>query len=164
MLVAFQTALADLTASPALCRQVRARPELLRERYNLSDKEWRRLAGIAASRGMEANCMLYRANRLAPVALNLRRTCAALGDQLNPLISAYWESQPRTDVHFLIETERFCQFLRGRSDLPTNVRWILAEEHAVVAARLEASRDMARPGPADLGDPHLPDDRQIPSV
>ncbi len=39
-------------------------------------------------------------------------TCRALGDDLNRLISAYWESEPTTDVHFLIEAERFCSFLR----------------------------------------------------
>src|SRR6266851_4429461 len=111
MLVDFQTALAELTASPALCRKVRAAPETLRERYNLTEKEWRRLAGIVRSKGMEANCMLYRANRLAPVALNLPETCTALGEDLNSLISAYWESEPTTDVHFLVEADRFCRFL-----------------------------------------------------
>ena len=83
MLVDFQRALADLTASPALCRQVRDAPETLRHRYELTDKEWRRLCGIVASKGMEANCMLYRANRLAPVALNLPETCEAIRDELN---------------------------------------------------------------------------------
>jgi hypothetical protein len=145
MLADFQRALADLTASPALCREVRRAPELLRDRYRLTDKEWRRLAGIAASKGMEANCMLYRANRLAPVALNLPGTCEAIRDDLNRLISAYWESEPTTDVHFLIEAERFCRFLEDRSDLSPAARDVLAREHAVVAAKLAASRNMARP-------------------
>ena len=144
MLVDFQKALADLTASPALCREVRRLPEILRERYDLSDKEWRQLVGIAASKGMEANCMLYRANRLAPVALNLPDTCEAIRDDLNRLISAYWESEPTTDVHFLVEADRFCKFLRSQSGLSQNAKSVLAREHSVVAAKLVASQNMAR--------------------
>ena len=145
MLVAFQKALADLTASPALCRKVRHAPGTLHERYDLTDKEWRRLAGIAASKGMEANCMLYRANRLAPVALNLPETCDAIRDDLNRLISAYWESEPTTDVHFLVEADRFCRYLLTHAELPPAASDVLAREHAIVRAKLAASRSMARP-------------------
>jgi hypothetical protein len=144
VLVDFQRALADLTASPALCRKVRRAPETLRDRYHLTEKEWRRLAGIAASKGMEANCMLYRANRLAPVALNLPETCEAIRHDLNRLISAYWKSEPTTDVHFLVEADRFCRFLKDRPGLSRKARTTLASEHAVVAAKLAASRNMAR--------------------
>ena len=149
MLVDFQKALADLTASPALCRKVRRTPETLRDLYELTDKEWRRLVGITASKGMEANCMLYRANRLAPVALNLPETCEALRKDLNRLISAYWESEPTTDVHFLIEADRFCRFLQHQSGLSQKARTALEREYAVVAAKLAASRNMARPAPTD---------------
>jgi hypothetical protein len=97
---------------------------------------------------MEANCMLYRANRLAPVALNLPETCDAIRDDLNRLISAYWESEPTTDVHFLIEADRFCRFLHSQPRLSRKARTALAREHAVVAAKLLASRSMARPAPA----------------
>jgi hypothetical protein len=145
VLVDFQIALADLTASPALCREARGAPEILRERYNLTDREWRRLAGIVASHGMEANCMLYRANRLAPVALNLPETCEILGDDLNRLVSAYWESEPTTDVHFLVEADRFCSFLEGQPNLSSDARAMLLREQAIVAAKLAASRSMARP-------------------
>ena len=145
MLVDFQRALADLTASPALIRHVRRDPETLRERYDLTDKEWRRLIGIAGSKGMEANCMLYRANRLAPVALNLPETCDVIRDDLNELISAYWESEPTTDVHFLVEAERFCRFLQSQSKLSRKARAVLKREHSIVAAKLAASRNMARP-------------------
>jgi hypothetical protein len=143
MLIDFQRALADLTASPALCRQIRATPEALRQHYELTEKEWRRLAAIVASKGMEANCMLYRANRLAPVALNLPDTCKALGDDLNRLISAYWDGEPITDVHFLVEAERFCRFLRMQPDLPDGALAVLDREHAIVAAQVAASRSRA---------------------
>lgn len=138
-LAAFQRALTDLTSSPALCRASRTMPGLLSERYDLTPLEADRLERIAASKGMEANCMLYRANRLAPVALNCPDLCAALGDDLNRLISAYWEAEPTTNVHFLVETERFCRFLTGRSDLSDEARTALAREHDAVMLRLAAS-------------------------
>lgn len=143
-LAQFQTALADLTASPALVRRVRSRPADLAQLYNLTELEARRLAGIAASRGMGANCMLYRANRLAPVALNLPDTCTALGEALTPLISEYWEAEPATDVHFLIEADRFCGFLARRADaLSPEALDALSREAALVAAKLAASRSRA---------------------
>ena len=140
MLVDFQKALAQLTASPALCREVIADPALLRRRYRLTEREWQRLCGIVGSRGMEANCMLYRANRLAPVALNLPQTCEAIRDQLNALISAYWESEPTTDVHFLLEAERFCRFLQAHPDFPATAQPVLDHEQAIVQAKIAASR------------------------
>ena len=140
-LAQFQAALADLTASPDLVRQVRAEPGVLAGRYHLTPLETRRLAGIAASPGMEANCMLYRANRLAPVALNLPETCTALGDDLNPLISAFWDAEPTTDVHFLIEADRFARYLACRLDsLSLEARSALAREHTAICAKLAASR------------------------
>jgi hypothetical protein len=144
VLVDFQKALAELTASPALCREVRRNPETLRSRYDINDKEWRRLSGIASSKGMEANCMLYRANRLAPVALNLPETCEAIRDDLNRLISAYWEFEPTTDVHFLVEADRFCRFLKDQPGLSKSARRVLAREHLVVTMKLDVSRNMAR--------------------
>jgi hypothetical protein len=142
-LASFQRALTDLTASPALCRAVRADPHIVGQRYNLTIKEAKRLASIAGSKGMEANCMLYRANRLAPIALNCPALCDALGDDLNRLISAYWDAEPTTNVHFLAETDRFCHFLSGRSDLPAGAAESLVREHAHVLSRLAASRAMA---------------------
>jgi hypothetical protein len=140
VLIEFQRALADLTSSATLCRQVRLTPEVLRDRYELTDKEWRRLVGIVGSDGMRANCMLYRANRLAPVALNLPATCRALGDDLNRLISNYWESEPITDVHFLVEADRFCHFLAAQPALQPDAADALKYEGAIVAAKLALTR------------------------
>ena len=142
-LVEFQTALADMTASPALCRQVRRTPGTLRDRYDLTDKEWRQLSAVAASKGMEANCMLYRANRLAPVALNMPETCEAIRDDLDSLISEYWESEPTTDVNFLVEADRFCHFLETRPELSPHAVVELRHEHAILEAKLAASRAAA---------------------
>lgn len=138
-LASFQRALTDLTASPALCRAVRGVPGLLANRYDLTPLETDRLERIVASKGMEANCMLYRANRLAPVALNCPDLCVALGDDLNRLISAYWEAEPTTNVHFLVETERFCRFLERQDDLSGETRDALKREHKAVGLKLAAS-------------------------
>ena len=140
MLVEFQRALADLTASPELCRRVRKDSEVLNLDYDLTAKEWRRLVAVVMSDGMRANCILYRANRLAPIALNLPRTCSALGDDLNRIVSAYWDSEPITDVHFLVETDRFCRFLRVWPGLSAEARAELDREGAIVAGKLEVSR------------------------
>ena len=142
-LVDFQTALADMTASPGFCRRVRRAPEILRDRYDLTDKEWRQLSTVASSKGMEANCMLYRANRLAPVALNLPETCEEIRDELESLISEYWESEPTTDVNFLVEADRFCHFLETRLDLSPSAILALRREHTVLEAKLTASRAAA---------------------
>jgi hypothetical protein len=139
MLVEFQRALADLTASPELCREVRREPAILRQRYQLTEREWRRLTAIAGSRGMEANCVLYRANRLAPIALNLPDTCKALGETLTQHVSAYWDSEPITDVHFLVEADRFGQYLRRQPGLDPAVASALEREHGLVAGKLAFS-------------------------
>jgi hypothetical protein len=142
-LAEFQRALADLTASPAMVRSIRTDPSPPLARYTLTPRESARLAAIANSRGMAANCMLYRANRLAPIALNCPETCTALGDRLEPLLCDFWAAEPTTDVNFLVETDRFCRFLWARADLPESLAATLRPEHAVVVARLDATRRMA---------------------
>ena len=58
--------------------------------------------------------MVYRANRLAPLAMNVPDTCKALGQSLRPLVEEFWELNPETNVHFFIETLRFCRFLQAK--------------------------------------------------
>jgi hypothetical protein len=111
MLDQFQQAFADLTASPTLVLRVRKDPATLYNDYELTDLEWRRLVSIANSPGMERNCMLYRANRLAPVVTYLPETSKLLGDDLRPVINEYWVAFPNTDNNFLIESRRFCDFV-----------------------------------------------------
>ena len=143
MLVEFQQAFADLVASPELSFNVRADPSILRERYQLSDLEWRQLVGIVNSRGMDCNCMLYRANRLAPLALNLPEVCKVMGDDLRSTLTFYWTKHPNSDVNFLVESERFCEFLRGLiadgHTFKNDVRPALEREAAALSLRLEAS-------------------------
>ena len=147
MLAEFQQALADLTASPALVAQVRAEPGVLRERYQLTERELQRLLGIARHPGMRCACMVYRSNRLAPLALNTPETCRALGPQLREVVEAFWAAYPETNVHFFVETDRFCRFLHARIaqglEVPPAVPAALAREAAAVAAALEESHTEA---------------------
>jgi len=143
MLVEFQQALADLVARPELCRQIRADPDDLRQRYDLTEREYGRLVAMVNHPAMECNCMLYRANRLAPLAMNLHGFCGALGSRLGPLLTEYSERYPNTNVHFYAECARFCQFIRDKLEegyeLDPTARAILEEESARVQVGLAAS-------------------------
>jgi hypothetical protein len=143
MLVDFQQALADMVAAPDLCRTIRANPGQLRQSYNLSQREYDRLVGMVNQRGMACNCMLYRANRLAPFALNLREFCRALGPELGPLLSEYSVLFPNTNVHFYLECDRFCRFILGKIDegyeIEPQVKAIFDEEFSKIKLALVAT-------------------------
>jgi hypothetical protein len=143
MLVEFQQALADLVASPELCRQIRENPSRLQQWYNLSEREYERLVKMVNQRAMACNCMLYRANRLAPIALNLPEFCRLLGPRLGPLLTEYSLLRPNTNVHFYLECDRFCQFIRSKLndgyDLEPKARAVLDQEHSMIKLGLIAS-------------------------
>ena len=144
MLADFQQALADLTASPELCKAVRDDALVLRARYELSERETRRLLAVVHHPGMACACTLYRVNRLAPLAMNLRATLQALGPELRRLVSDYWADHPQGHAHFFIETERFCRWLDERiaagEAVPDEVSQALAVEAAAVRMALAESR------------------------
>jgi hypothetical protein len=143
MLAEFQQALVDLIASPELVVQVRAEPLILAGKYQLTDREFGRLVAIVRHRGMQCNCILYRANRLAPLALNVPDTCKALGSNLRDLASEFWKAYPETHVHFFVETDRFCQFLKtkvaGGTSFGAKFEEALARESAIITAALAES-------------------------
>ena len=151
MLADFQQALADLTASPELCQAVRDDERAL-VGYDLGERERQRLLGIVRHPGMAAACTVYRMNRLAPLAMNLRATLRALGDALRPQVHAYWQAHPRGHAHFFIEADRFCGWLQERIEagdpVPGDARTALAHDHAVVQAALAASITQSEPMPA----------------
>jgi hypothetical protein len=143
MLADFQQALADLIASPDLCIEARRNPGALRERYQLTDREAHRLVGVVNHPSMECNCMLYRANRLAPLAVNLRSLLKALGPDLRSVLDSFWKRYSNTDVHFYVESYRFCEFIweeitRGRL-FNEEVEPALQHEMATLAELLEIS-------------------------
>ena len=143
MLVEFQQALADLVSSPDLCRASREDPSVLRQRYELSEREFERLVKMVNHPAMALNCMLYRANRLAPLAINLHELCTRLGPRLGPLLTEYSSRYPNTNVHFYLECDRFCRFLLDKSTegypLEPEVMIALAKDHSKVKFGLAAS-------------------------
>jgi hypothetical protein len=144
VLLEFQQALADLVASPDFCRQARADPEGLRRRYDLSAREYQRLVHMINQPGMALNCMLYRSNRLAPLAQNLYGLCHALGPRLGPLLTEYTALHPNTTVHFYLECDRFCRFIETKQreglQLDPQALSVFAEERLRVRLNLEATR------------------------
>jgi hypothetical protein len=143
MLAEFQQALADLTASPAFSSSARENPSLLRDRYELSDREFDRLVGILRHPGMECACIVYRANRLAPLAMNVPQTCKALGPELRAVVEEFWAAYPETNVHFFVETDRFCRFLQEKitygAVFPPGVVDALARESQTITVVLAES-------------------------
>ena len=143
MLADFQQALADITASPALCRALRSDAAALHDRYALTDREAARLLAIARHPGMTAACTVYRMNRLAPLAMNLRGTLRALGPALRRTIDAYWAAHPRGHAHFYVESCRFADWLaQGIAAglvVPDAVPGELARETALVRVALASS-------------------------
>jgi len=143
MLADFQQALADIVASPPLCRAVRANAAVLRERYLLTDVEARRLADMARQAGMTCNCILYRANRLAPLALNFHDLSQALGDHLTPLVDEFWQRYPEAHANFLVECNRFGEFIRAKQAdgliLTSEARQVFDREYLDLQLRLLAT-------------------------
>lgn len=141
----------DLIASPRLCRAVRDNPSVLRSAYQLTDREAQRLAQLARDDGMAAACSLYRANRLAPLVMNLPRTCRSLGELLRPLLDEFWTLFTETNVHFFVESDRFCTFLKARISegltVPAAARVALAEEATAVRDALAESHLEYQPTP-----------------
>jgi len=150
MLAEFQQALVDLTAQPARCAKFRRDPGPLRAQYDLTDREYDRLVQMLRHPGMRCGCVVYRANRLAPLVMNAPETCRSLGPSLRPYVDAFWDANPETNVHFYIETDRFCRFLlakaaAGEDFLPETLAH-LQHESVIVAAALEESRTEAMQG------------------
>ncbi len=111
---AFQLALAELVASPVQCLEIRERPTPILERYDLSEREKRRLVCMVRQPGMSTNCTLYRSNRVTPIYTLLQSTCFVLGDLLGPELDEYWAHFDFDDLQFKQEIERFGNFLKHR--------------------------------------------------
>ena len=149
MLSDFQQALAELTASPRLCLAVRRNAAVLRERYELSEREQRQVLAMAQHPAMECACSLYRANRLAPLFRNLPRTLEAFGERLEPILNAYWQAHPWPYRYGYLESERFCQWLEPIATEPIATEPIATEP---IATQPIATAGGARAGDALAGD------------
>jgi len=110
----FQRALADLVATPELCRAARSDPSAVFGRYELTPLEERRLAAVVLQRGMATSCSLYRANRLAPLLLFLPLTCFLLGPRLRGELDLFWAAHARPGDLAEQELHGFAELLRAR--------------------------------------------------
>lgn len=110
----FQRALADLVATPELCRAARSDPAAAFGGYELTPREERRLAAVVAQRGMATSCALYRANRLAPLYTFLPHTCFLLGTRLRAELETFWAARTRPADIAEQELRGFAEMLRGR--------------------------------------------------
>jgi hypothetical protein len=146
--VSFQRALCDLIASPRLCRALRAAPEEVLAKYELSARERARLREVVWQRGMSTNCSLYRSNRLTPIYMVLTDTCRSLGHQFRALLDEFWDAEIYRDGQFSREVDRFAAFLRKRiaDGVVSNpfTAELLAFELALNALRYAPRRQLRR--------------------
>jgi len=145
-LQAFQRAMSDLVASADLCNRLLREPEEVLSAYDLTPRERRRLESAVSQRGMAVNCSLYRANRITPIYNYLPYTCFLLGEELMPVMLAFWEEHRDAQPQFRKEIEKFGEFLRGRAD--SVLGDALEFELAVNSLRFTTKREAAgRPHP-----------------
>ena len=110
----FQRALTDFVASPELCRDAVADPRRFAGKYDLTERELKRLLHSAQQPGMKVCWSLHRANRFGPMHAILPLTCRALGPDLRRELDAFWHGALPEDLQFKSEAERFASFLRRR--------------------------------------------------
>jgi hypothetical protein len=113
-MTSFQQALCDLIASPRLCHALRAAPDEVLSKYDLSARERARLREAVWQRGMSTSCSLYRANRLTPIYMELNYTCLSLGPQFRALLDEFWDAETYRNAQYPREVERFAAFLGKR--------------------------------------------------
>ncbi|HST58535.1 MAG TPA: hypothetical protein VLK84_07605 [Longimicrobium sp.] len=113
-LVAFQRAMADMAAAPAMCRRILDEGASVLAGYDLTPIEIERLLSAADQRGMRMNCMLYRNARLSPLVSQLPGTFHVLGYGLREVAEAFWVENPRVPRVVPGEIRRFAAFLRRR--------------------------------------------------
>lgn len=124
---AFQQAMCDLVASPELCIALIESPEEVLGRYDLSERDRRRLVEVVQQPGMLVNCSLYRANRLSPIYNLVPHTCFLLGNALLDEATEFWKDFKETRLQFHEEVKRFGDFLRQRVEMGALQNPMLAE-------------------------------------
>jgi hypothetical protein len=150
-LAAFQRAMADMAASPALCGRVREDADAALAAYALSDVERRRVASAATQVGMRVNCMLYRSNRLSPLASQLPSTFLVLGGGLRAVADGYWAENPVLERNAPTEVRRFAAFVQRRAAegaideplVPQVLAWEMVVYELALLPRLRTLADAA---------------------
>jgi hypothetical protein len=113
-LAAFQRAMADMAATPALCGRIRDDGPPALAAYDLTELEIQRLRSAVEQRGMRMNIMLYRNGRLSPLVSQLPGTFHVLGYGLREVAEAFWVEHPKVPRGVPGEMRRWAAFLRRR--------------------------------------------------
>ncbi len=124
---AFQRAMCDLIASPDLCIELLQSPEEVLGRYDLTERDRKRLVEVVQQPGMLVNCSLYRANRLSPIYNLVPHTCFLLGNALLDEATEFWKDFSETRLQFHDEVKQFGDFLRRRLETGSLQNPMLAE-------------------------------------
>ena len=132
-MAAFQKAMCDLIASPDLCLELVETPDAVLGRYDLSERDRRRLVEVVQQPGMVVNCSLYRANRLSPIINLIPHTCFLLGDTLLGEATEFWKGFKETRMQFHDEVKQFGDFLQHRIEMGVL-------QHAMLGEVLEYER------------------------
>lgn len=158
-LLGYQNALAELIASPELCRAARRDPDAALGCYDLTPLERRRLAEAVHHPGMVVNCTLYRANRVGPIYARLANTCFGLGHRLREEMDRFWAEHPKPGFQVGPELHRFAGYLRrrigeGAVDVPfleAVLEYELAVYDVSVLPRRPVLEELRRAAPAPEG-------------
>ena len=103
-----------MVASPGLCLAVRDGGSGFLAKFDLSDKERKRLLEVVWQKGMSVSCSMYRSNRITPLYTLLNFTCLLLGENLRKELDEYWSRTVLPDLQFRQEIERFGSYLEDR--------------------------------------------------
>ncbi|HWO25016.1 MAG TPA: hypothetical protein VNO30_40025 [Kofleriaceae bacterium] len=109
----FQRAFAMVVTDPATWATRLAAPDARVGHLELTEREIERLRRILGHRGMRANHLLLRANRLMPIQGALPLTCDWLRDQMSAVLDAWLAMSNEGSVQYQREAARFAAWLPG---------------------------------------------------
>ena len=140
----YQRAMADFLRLPEFCQVIRAGQEDALNSYDLTLTERERLYTVARHRGMNVNCILYRAGRLVGITRRLPGTIGLLRPVLREVFDAYLLTCPDAAAEFDQEASCFACFVSNWVDDATD-ELTVPVENIRSALKHEASGLMGRP-------------------
>jgi hypothetical protein len=151
-LAEFQHALADMTLDVRLASRVKAEGAAALARYRLSEREARRLVGVARQPGMALQCTLARANRFTVIAESFPMTCVVLEPVLRELLDALWAHDVPSGYQLTSEVAAFAALVAGDEALHARFAY-LSEIFAYEQGCLELVAETRRRALADWNGP-----------
>lgn len=106
-LQAFQQVIVELTLDPGRVQRMLQGDLSVLDRYELTDRERKRVLEAIRQPGMALNCTIARGNRFEAVAELFPMTCTLLKPVLRDLLDELWKDAPPTHYQFAGEEEAF---------------------------------------------------------